>query len=74
LRRKGFIAKQKEKIWIGSQINMRRGVRRVMDISEIKQRLELALNPAKPPTIEEMLEQVSAHGVLRGPVDRVFPG
>jgi len=45
-----------------------------MDISEIKQRLELALRPVeKPPTIEEALEQVSAHGVLRGPVDWVFP-
>jgi hypothetical protein len=43
-----------------------------MDISEIKQRLELALKPAKPPTIEEALEQVSRHGVLRGPVDWVF--
>ncbi len=38
-----------------------------------KQRLELALRPAKPPTIEEVLEQVSRHGVLRGPVDWVFP-
>jgi hypothetical protein len=45
-----------------------------MDISEIKQRLELALRPVKkPPTIEEALEQVSTHGVLRGPVDWVFP-
>jgi hypothetical protein len=40
---------------------------------EIKQRLELALKPAKPPTIEEVLKQVSTHGVLRGPVDWVFP-
>ncbi len=45
-----------------------------MDISEIKQRLELALKSAKPPAIEEVLEQVSRHGVLRGPVDWVFPG
>ncbi|MFZ8837703.1 MAG: hypothetical protein ACO2PM_01995 [Pyrobaculum sp.] len=45
-----------------------------MDISEIKQHLELALSPVKkPPTIEEALEQVSTHGVLRGPVDWVFP-
>jgi hypothetical protein len=45
-----------------------------MDISEIKQRLELALRPVeKPPTLEEVLEQVSTHGVLRGPVDWVFP-
>jgi len=46
-----------------------------MDISEIKQRLELALRPVeKPPTIEEVLEEVSTRGVLRGPVDWVFPG
>ncbi len=38
-----------------------------------KQRLELALKPAKLPTLEEVLEQVSRHGVLRGPVDWVFP-
>jgi hypothetical protein len=44
-----------------------------MDISEIKQRLELALKPAKPTTIEEVLEQVSTRSVLRGPVDWVFP-
>jgi len=44
-----------------------------MELNEVKQRLELALKPAKPPTIEEVLEQVSKHGVLRGPVDWVFP-
>jgi hypothetical protein len=44
-----------------------------MDVSEIKQRLELALRPVEPPTIEEVLEQVSRHGVLRGSVDWVFP-
>jgi hypothetical protein len=44
-----------------------------MEFNKIKQRLELALKPAKPPTIEEVLEQVSTHGVLRGPVDWVFP-
>ena len=44
-----------------------------MDVDEIKQRLELALRPAEPPTIEEVLEQVSRGGVLRGPVDWVFP-
>jgi hypothetical protein len=54
---------------------MYRVVYHVMDINEIKQRLELALKPVeKPPTIEEVLEQVSTHGVLRGPVDWVFPG
>jgi len=42
--------------------------------SEIKQRLESALRPVeKPPTIEEVLEHVSTRGVLRGPVDWVFP-
>ena len=40
---------------------------------KIKERLELALRPAEPPTLEEMLEEVSARGVLRGPVDWVFP-
>jgi hypothetical protein len=39
---------------------------------ERKDRLELALRPAEPPTIEEVLEQVSRRGVLRGPVDCVF--
>jgi hypothetical protein len=39
---------------------------------KIKERLELALKPAKPPTLEEVPEQVSARGVLRGPVDWVF--
>jgi hypothetical protein len=41
---------------------------------KIKERLELALRPVeKPPTIEEVLEEVSTRGVLRGPVDWVFP-
>jgi hypothetical protein len=44
-----------------------------MELNKIKQRLELALKPAKPPTLEEVLEQVSTRGVLRGPVDWVFP-
>ena len=44
-----------------------------MELNEIKQRLELALRPAEPPTLEEVLEEVSTHGVLRGPVDWVFP-
>jgi hypothetical protein len=41
--------------------------------SKIKQRLELALRPAEPPTPGEVFEQVSRRGVLRGPVDWVFP-
>ena len=46
-----------------------------MELNKIKQRLELALRPVeKPPTLEEVLKQVSTHGVLRGPVDWVFPG
>jgi hypothetical protein len=44
-----------------------------MDRDKIKERLELALRPAEPPTLEEVLEHVSRHGVLRGPVDWVFP-
>jgi hypothetical protein len=44
-----------------------------MDKNKIKERLELALRPAKPPALEEVLEQVSTRGVLRGPVDWVFP-
>jgi hypothetical protein len=46
----------------------------VMDRNKIKQRLELALKPVeKSPSIEEVLEEVSTRGVLRGPVDWVFP-
>jgi len=48
---------------------MRRGIYHVMDVNEVKQRLELALRLEKPPTLEEVLEQVSTRGVLRGPVD-----
>jgi hypothetical protein len=51
---------------------MSRGVYHVTD-NKIKQRLELALKPAKPPTLEEVLEEVSTRGVLRRPADWVFP-
>jgi hypothetical protein len=44
-----------------------------MELNEIKQRLELALKPTEEPTLEEVLEQVSTRGVLRGPVDWIFP-
>ncbi len=44
-----------------------------MELNKIKQRLELALKPAEPPTIEEVFEQVSTRGVLWGPVDWVIP-
>jgi len=45
---------------------------RKFSIDEIGHRLELALKPAEGPVIEEVLEHVSNHGVLRGPVDWVF--
>ena len=52
---------------------MRRVVYHVTD-NEINQRLELALRSVeKPPSIEKVLEEVSTRGVLRGPVDWVFP-
>ncbi|NAZ32825.1 MAG: hypothetical protein GU356_00780 [Pyrobaculum sp.] len=45
-----------------------------MDINKIKQRLKLTLRLVeKPPTLEEVLEEASTRGVLRGPVDWVFP-
>jgi hypothetical protein len=44
-----------------------------MDVNKIKERLELALRPAKPPTLEEVLVAVERNGRLRGPVDWVFP-
>jgi len=44
-----------------------------MELNKIKQRLELAQRPAELPTLEEVLEQASRHGVLWGPVDWVFP-
>jgi hypothetical protein len=43
-----------------------------MDRNKIKERLELALKPTKPPTLEEVLEQVSRYGVLRGAIDWIF--
>ena len=56
------------------QFNMRCNVHHVMDIDKIKERLELALKLVeKPPSIEEVLEKVSTHSVLRGLVDWVFP-
>jgi hypothetical protein len=52
---------------------MHHSIHHVMD-SKVKERLELSLRPAeKPPTLEEALEEVSRRGVLRGPVDWVFP-
>jgi hypothetical protein len=49
---------------------MRRAIYHVMDANEVKQRLELALRLVEPPTLEEVLEQVS---IPREPVDWVFP-
>jgi hypothetical protein len=47
---------------------------RKFSIDELRRRLELALKPAEgSPVIEEVLEQVSTRGVLRGPVDWAFP-
>jgi len=43
-----------------------------ISIDEPRRRLELALRLAEPPTVEKALEEVSKHGVLRGPVDWVF--
>jgi len=45
---------------------------RKFSVDELRRRLEPALRPAEPPTVEEVLEQVSRHGVLRGSVDWVF--
>ncbi len=64
--REGLYSKAKEETWIRSQLLCRL----IMELNKIKQRLELALRPVeKPPTIEEVLKQVSTHGVLRGSVD-----
>jgi hypothetical protein len=52
---------------------MRRGIYHITDVNEVEQRPELALRLEKPPTLEEVLEQVPTRGVLRGPVDWVFP-
>jgi hypothetical protein len=56
------------------QFIMHSGIYHGHGYRKIKERLELALRPAKPPTPGEVLEQVSRRGVLRGPVDWVFPG
>ncbi|MFP3349204.1 MAG: hypothetical protein RXN90_07750, partial [Thermoproteus sp.] len=50
-----------------------RDMERKFSVDELRRRLEPALRPAEPPTVEEVLEQVSTRGVLRGPVDWVFP-
>ena len=71
---KAYIANRREEPWSQLCFNIYRGVYHVMDINKIKQRLKLALRSVeKPPTLEEVLEEVSTRGVLRGPVDWVFP-
>jgi len=71
---KAYIANRREEPWSQLWFNIYRGVYHVMDINKIKQRLKLALRLVeKPPTLEEVLEEASTRGVLRGPVDWVFP-
>ena len=43
-----------------------------ISIDEIRRRLELALRPAEPPTVEEVLVAVERNGKLHGPVDWAF--
>jgi hypothetical protein len=43
-------------------------------VEELRRRLELALRLVeRPPALDEVLEQVSRRGVLRGPLDWAFP-
>jgi hypothetical protein len=49
---------------------MHRDIYHFMDISEIKQRLELALRSAEPPALEGVLDQVSRRGFLRSVIIR----
>jgi len=46
---------------------------RKFSIEELRRRLELALRPAEPPSLDEVLAAVERNGRLHGPVDRVFP-
>ena len=46
---------------------------RKFSIDELGRRLELALRPAEPPIVEEVLAAVGRNGKLRGPADWVFP-
>ncbi|MFP3317498.1 MAG: hypothetical protein RXN79_03805 [Candidatus Nanopusillus sp.] len=46
---------------------------RKFSVDELRRRLELALRPAEPPTVEEVLATVGRNGKLRGPADWVFP-
>jgi len=44
-----------------------------ISIDEIRRRLELALRPAEPPALDEVLAAVGRNGKLRGSADWVFP-
>jgi hypothetical protein len=49
-------------------------VRSGISLGKTRHNLESAPRSVeKPPAVDEVLEQVSTHGVLRGPVDWVFP-
>jgi hypothetical protein len=44
-----------------------------ISFDEVRYRLELALKPAEPPVLDEVLAAVERNGRLHGPVDWVFP-
>jgi len=44
-----------------------------ISFDEVRYRLELALKPAGPPVLDEVLAAVEKNGRLHGPVDWVFP-
>jgi len=46
---------------------------RKLSMDEFGHRLELALKPAEPPSLDEVLAAVERNGKLRGPADWVFP-
>ncbi|RFA96047.1 hypothetical protein [Pyrobaculum aerophilum] len=43
-------------------------------VNEARKRLEIALAPQKPPTLEEVLAEIGRRGVLSGSLDRVVEG
>ena len=43
-----------------------------ISFDEVRYRLELALKPAEPPVLDEVLAAVEKNGRLHGPVDQVF--
>ncbi|MFP3192150.1 MAG: hypothetical protein RXR02_03445 [Thermoproteus sp.] len=43
-----------------------------ISFDEVRYRLELALKPAEPPVLDEVLAAVEKNGRLHGPVDWVF--